>query len=154
MTNNNMIIWEKWRDPFGENDDDINLDNNIENFIDDNSEYNPYDENEKDSQELLDKNKILAKQIRVIATPMGVIPVNDNTASGKIFNFWIGHTNFSITKGVFNVIEQNDGVETLDIFTRYRFRIGIGKAFNSTEVKQNIQESVYDYIEETMNEKN
>jgi hypothetical protein len=149
-----MIIWEKWRDPFGENDDDINLDNNIENFIDDNSEYNPYDENEKDSQELLDKNKILAKQIRVIATPMGVIPVNDNTASGKIFNFWIGHTNFSITKGVFNVIEQNDGVETLDIFTRYRFRIGIGKAFNSTEVKQNIQESVYDYIEETMNEKN
>jgi hypothetical protein len=147
-----MIIWEKWRDPFGENDDDINLDNNIENFIDDNSEYNPYDEN--DSQELLDKNKILAKQIRVIATPMGVIPVNDNTASGKIFNFWIGHTNFSITKGVFNVIEQNDGVETLDIFTRYRFRIGIGKAFNSTEVKQNIQESVYDYIEETMNEKN
>ena len=153
VNTNNMIIWEKWRDPFGENDDDINLDNNIENFIDDN-EYDPYDTEEKDPQELLDKNKILAKQIRVIATPMGVIPVNDNTASGKIFNFWIGHTNFSITKGVFNVIEQNDGVETLDVFTRYRFRIGIGKAFNSTEVKQNIQDSVYDYIEETIHEKN
>jgi hypothetical protein len=146
-----LIIWQKWRDPFGEQDDDIDIEDNdgLGDFYNDDSE-----EDDHIEQNTTDKKKFFTKQIKVIATPMGVIPVNENTSSVKIFNFWLGHTNFNLTKGVCTVIENIDGVETLDIFTRYRFRIGVGKAFKDSEVMQEIQESVYSYIEENEYEKN
>jgi hypothetical protein len=143
----NLIIWQKWQDPFGETDDE--LEEKINHFFDDNDESiddNNIDDNNIDDN-IFTKNKMLPKHIKVIATPMGIIPMNDNTSSGKIFNFWLGHTNFNLTKGVCNIIESADGVETLDIFTRYRFRISVGKAFTDSSVMKNIQESVYEYIE-------
>lgn len=69
--------------------------------------------------------------------------MNENTASGKLFNFWMGHTNFDISKKIAQIIERTDGVETLDIFTRYRFRISIGKAFNDSETMRNINKTIY-----------
>jgi len=70
-----LIIWEKWRDPFGEkNDDDLDLDIDSEEFDD-----NTY--NEIESEEVV--------AAKVLLTPMGLIPYNDNTASSKIFNFSI-----------------------------------------------------------------
>jgi hypothetical protein len=153
MTNKeNVIIWEKWRDPFGEVDEDISPNDGLGEFLDDNHE-----EDEEDSDQLINDNsfKTVAKQVKVIATPMGIVPINENTASGKIFNFWTGHTNFDITKGVFNILETVDGVETLDVFTRYRFRIGIGKAFTDSYVMNNIQNSIYEYLENNYaNQKN
>lgn len=144
------IIWQKWRDPFGEQDEDIDIDYNdgLGDF------FNEEDNDENIEENIIDKKRFFAKQIKVISTPMGVIPVNENTASGKIFNFWVGHTNFNLTKGVCTVIENTDGVETLDVFTRYRFRIGVGKAFKDSDVMQDIQDSVYSHIEENNNEKN
>ena len=67
-----------------------------------------------------------------------VIPYNEKQPSGKIFNFWIGHTNFDITHNVKETIEAVDGIEILDVFTRYRFRIAIGKSFTDREVMNNI----------------
>jgi len=137
----NLIIWQKWQDPFGEKDDE--LEDKIDNFFDDTEDPAEYSEDS-----LIESHqKILSKQIKVIATPMGIIPMNENTSSGKIFNFWTGHTNFDITKGVCNIIETTYGVETLDIFTRYRFRISVGKAFIDSVVMNDIQASVYEYIE-------
>lgn len=142
-----VIMWEKWRDPFGEKDDsDIDDDQYTNFYEDDDNEEDTFDPNDKNIFDEKLKNNLGQKHIKVIATPMGIIPVNENTASGKIFNFWIGHTNFDITKQVADIIEKSDGVETLDIFTRYRFRIGIGKAFYDSEVKQTIQNTVYDTI--------
>jgi hypothetical protein len=123
----NLIVWQKWLDPFG--DDEENHD-----FIDD------YDENNDDSSDTFDSPM---KPMKAIATPLGIIPYTENTASGKIFNFWIGHTNFNITSDVAHTIENADGVETLDIFTRYRFRIAIGKVFDESKVKFEISKSVY-----------
>ena len=74
---------------------------------------------------------------------MGIIPYNEYTASSKIFNFWTGHTNFNIIDSVAYSIETTEGVETLDIFTRYRFRIGIGKAFEDREVMRSIEKKMY-----------
>lgn len=133
------IIWQKWADPFGQDD----IEENLDSFSEDDSEY------EEDIQrEEIQKNKIINSQyIKVMATPMGIIPINENTASNKIFNFWLGHTNFDITKKVLSIIEDTQGVETLDIFTRYRFRIAIGKAFNDSSVMRNINDQVYDYLD-------
>jgi hypothetical protein len=137
-----LISWQKWFDPFGSDD--------AEEF-----EHDPYlgdyeedelDESfENDNHEKEQEKKIISttQRVKVIATPMGIIPVTDNTMSGKIFNFWIGHTNFDITHKVSDIIEKTDGVETLDIFTRYRFRIAIGKAFDDSSVMRDINKRVY-----------
>jgi len=132
---NKTIIWQKWSDPFGQDYDDMNWTdyhkkNNTEYANDENIE-------EDDLQE--DKPEIKAQYIQVIKTPMGIIPMNEHTSCTKIFNFWLGHTNFNISENVAKEIENTDRVETLDIFTRYRFRIAIGKAFKDSSVMQTIQ---------------
>lgn len=134
-----LIIWQKWADPFGLDDAEI-------------QDFDPYTGNYTDNEQETDEDKdkvyedIIQKKdkaVRVIATPMGIIPMNDNTASGKIFNFWMGHTNFDISKKVSQIIEKTEGVETLDIFTRYRFRISIGKAFDDSETMRIINKKIY-----------
>jgi hypothetical protein len=134
------IIWEKWRDPFG--DDESNIDQPIiSKQPNDDDIYYSDDDDSADTQ-------IHSKEIKckILLTPMGAIPYNEFTASSKIFNFWTGHSNFTITDNVVNIIEETDGVETLDVFTRYRFRIGIGKAFSDSEVMRRINFNVYEHL--------
>ena len=136
----NIIVWEKWVDPYlqtiqdsaptgDEDDEDLE-----EEYLEDEEELEEYGAVDK-----------LGK-FRAIATPMGIIPINESTASGKIFNFWVGHTNFDITNALALIIEETPGVETLDVFTRYRFRIGIGKAFHDSKVMRDINSRVYNYL--------
>lgn len=139
----NLIIWQKWFDPFG-GDEEINIE---AKHISEQQEED--DEKFIDDEEYLDNDgnhHLNSKPVRAIATPMGLIPYTENTASGKIFNFWIGHTNFSITKKIADIIESSEGVETLDVFTRYRFRIAIGKVFDSSKVMKQINDQVYEYL--------
>ena len=130
------IIWEKWIDPFGDNADE--------------TKWNHYDDDDLDEQteffddELL-KSK-LSKPVKVIATPMGLIPYNEYSSCSSIFNFWVGHTNFNISENVAKTIEESEGVELLDIFTRYRFRIGIGKCFNDSDIMKNITDNILHYF--------
>jgi hypothetical protein len=119
--NTPLITWEKWVDPMGFDSDEDYLNDNLD-------EDNPI---------------IKTKPIKMIVTPMGMVPFNENTASSSIFNFWVGHCNFDISCNVSNIIEQIPGVETLDIFTRYRFRIAVGKAFDDGEVMRNINHNIY-----------
>jgi hypothetical protein len=130
-------------DPFGR-DEAIDFDDNISFYNDD--EDIPESMDDDSNIEVIHKyiqEKSIKHGIKVMATPMGIIPVNDNTLSGKIFNFWMGHTNFDITKKVAETIEKTEGVESLDIYTRYRFRISVGKAFDDSFVMRNINKNVY-----------
>ena len=132
-----QIIWEKWVDPFGENTGEHKW-----------HQYDDDDDNESSSAFEEQIEKKLPKPVRVISTPLGIIPYNEHTASSKIFNFWIGHTNFDISQEISDIIEKCRGVELLDIFTRYRFRIGIGKCFPSDGgVKLEIQQKILDFLE-------
>lgn len=150
MHNKPLIIWEKWVDPFGEDIDEAkwrDYDNNIKDINDIIDEFIDDEDEDSDINQSADlssnKNN---KPIKVIASPLGLIPYNEHTASGKIFNFWIGHTNFNITSFVKNILETSDGVEILDIFTRYRFRIGIGKCFSDSETMKLINDRVYNSL--------
>jgi hypothetical protein len=137
----NLISWQKWLDPFG-SDDAEGLEHDP--YLGDYEEQELDDEvGDANDEEKEKKIRHTTQRLKVIATPMGIIPVTDNTMSGKIFNFWIGHTNFDITHKVADVIEKTDGVETLDIFTRYRFRIAVGKAFDDSSVMRDINKRVY-----------
>lgn len=128
MSNNNyLIIWEKWVDPYGSDLDSV--------------EWPGYNENNiiEDDEEI--KSPTFQK-INVLATKMGIIPFNEHTDCSRIFNFWIGHSNFNITKKIANILQSIDGVETLDIFTRYRFRISFGKAFEERTIIDNINNRI------------
>lgn len=144
------IVWQKWIDPFlgpQYTDTHETLDDMLDEpeYIDDineNDTENEADNNDEDYSPTLQKERIKA-----IITPMGIIPMDEYSASSKNFNFWVGHTNFSISKKIFDIIDDTEGVETLDIFTRYRFRIGIAKLFKPSEVMSNITNEVIEYIE-------
>lgn len=132
--NEPLIVWEKWIDPFGLALDEAKW-TDYENEIDtmDDVEF-------VDDEEQMD---LIQKPIRAITTPMGIIPYNELTAPGSLFNFWVGHTNFNISKKVAKLIEEADGVEILDVFTRYRFRIGIGKCFSDSETMKLVNDKLY-----------
>jgi hypothetical protein len=139
-----LIVWEKWVDPFlGLNENEIESDafDLDPSFTSDDEENDSFAEDEQ----RLDQHQNI-KHIKVVATPMGIVPINEYTASSKIFNFWVGHTNFDISRRVVQIIEETPGVETLDIFTRYRFRVGIGKVFKDSDVMTNINHNVYEYL--------
>lgn len=140
-----LIVWEKWVDPFGKDTEEAkwtDYDNSLEFFNEDDD----IDDEEDDSKPSI---KIPGSPVKVIASPLGLIPYNEHTASSKIFNFWLGHTNFNISAKIKKLIEDIDGVEILDIFTRYRFRIAIGKCFDDAEVMNMINKQInnsYDKI--------
>lgn len=133
-----LIVWQKWVDPFGAENDETKW-NDYDKEED--PEYDEYGEN---IDQIIDK--IPKEKVKVIYSPMGLIPYNEHTASSKIFNFWVGHTNFTITKEIVDTIESVDGIEILDVFTRYRFRIAIGKCFEDSDVMSSVSNTIYGYM--------
>ncbi len=123
---NPLIVWEKWVDPLGGEEEN--------SFID------------KEDEDNDTPTMIKTKPVKMLLTPMGMIPYNENTATSSIFNFWVGHSNFDISPEICGLIEQAYGVETLDIFTRYRFRIGVGKVFDDGDVMRNINHIIYQHF--------
>lgn len=146
------VVWQKWKDPFmGSDDSDLHetLEDMLDepNFIDDINDDrsgSKLDDNESDENEEI----IHKQQVKAIITPMGIVPYDEYNSASKIFNFWIGHTNFNISKSISQIIEQSEGVETLDVFTRYRFRIGIARLFKPSDVMSSITNSIYRYLDE------
>ena len=129
------ISWEKWRDPFK---DDEN------GFVLPEQNLNEEDEAEDELDDFLGEEgiEIMPSPIKVIVTHMGLIPLMEHSLPGRVFKFWTGHTNFDITQSVAKKIEDISGVETLSILTRYRFRIGIGKMFQDRDVMHKVQMAI------------
>lgn len=139
--NKPIIIWEKWVDPFGKDIDEAKW-TDYNNSITDLSDIVSLDDSLNENNHQNYPPETIHNPIKVIASPLGLIPYNEHTASSKIFNFWLGHTNFSITESIKNMIEKSEGIEILDVFTRYRFRIAIGKCFVDSDVMSAINEKV------------
>lgn len=137
-----LIVWEKWIDPFGQALDEAKW-TDYENEIDTLEDVEFVDDETGDMD-------LIQKPIRAITTPMGIIPYNELTAPAKLFNFWVGHTNFNITPNISKIIEKCEGVEILDIFTRYRFRIGVGKCFTDNETMKTINDETYAFLYEAL----
>lgn len=116
------ILWEKWKDPFVIDSADIELENK-----------EGYKDSYQEMEELIKNGNDKKYTGPVIVGPMGVIPLTENNIPSKIYNFWMGHTNFVINSVVKNKIERVPGVEALDVFTQYRFRIAVGKAFTEDD---------------------
>ena len=55
------------------------------------------------------------------------------------FDCWVAHTNFNLTESIKNELDEVEGIEILRIFSRYRFLIGVGKMFEFTDVRKNVE---------------
>lgn len=140
-----IILWQKWLNPYEPPTDEGKLLSDVsEQDLDDSAHWDSYTEDMDEENDGTKDGIVFQSTPKAIITPMGMIPLHEKTACTRIFKFWIGHTNFNITPSIANIIEKIDGVEILDVFTRYRFRIAIGKAFKDRNVMQNIQEAVYE----------
>ena len=122
---NKKIQWLKWQDPF--------LPKKEESSLDLQEQKDSFEENES----------IEDRHLRLIAGPYGLIPVNENTITGKLYKLWVGHCNFDITESIKQKIEEVEGVEILRIWTRYRFWLGIGNLFDDIKVQKNIEQSLF-----------
>ena len=150
-TTDKKIIWEKWHDPYGETLEESEWPGAFGTFETDDmvdkmkrrSSGEKGEEWDEDSyKEIVPTTEAIArlqtKPMKLLATPLGLIPMTEWSTPSKVFNFWMGHTNFRITKNIQDIIDGTDGVETFDVFSSYRFRIAIGKAFDSIEVKKEL----------------
>lgn len=136
------IMWEKSQNPY----ETINIEPSMKimSINDIQEEYTDFPEEET----ALEDEEILNKRLDVIMTPAGAIPINEYTDAYKIFNFWNGHTNFSITYGVMYIIAKTPGVEIIEPITRNRFKIAISKMFKFAEVQKEIRVNLRNYFAE------
>jgi hypothetical protein len=78
----------------------------------------------------------------VMSTPFGLWRIDDSLNPYKQFKLWMGHTNFTISQKIANVIKNAPGVEILNILTRYRFLIGVGELFDIRNVRIYIEKAL------------
>lgn len=127
------IIWERWDDPLKSAIDDY------KSVIKDT--FDEHIANEHVPPEMvLDR----AFPIRgpILLSNMGPIPIHEANTPSKIFNFWIGHANFYITEDIAETICEVQGVEVFNVWSPYRFRLGIAKAFVDRDVMHDINKVI------------
>ena len=139
------IYWEKWRDAFEVAEEKLSqLLDEVENEEDDMFAASSYDEGQGEDDMEIDSHYM--PHVRSVMTPYGLLPLTDDTLASKQFKFWTGHSNFRLTEEYFSVIGTVAGVETLDILTPYRFRIGIGKLFTDRSVMHEVRSEMLQHL--------
>lgn len=56
--------------------------------------------------------------------------------------YWLGHCNFVITEDILNKLNHTKGVDVAKVLSKYRFVIGLGKLFNLTQVREEIDRTI------------
>lgn len=135
---NRTIMWKKWIDPFDQ-EDEFGIEDEDEDEETEIAYRDSYEEMEQKHEVGQRKPTKPGRPVGpVLVGPLGVIPINESNQPSKVFNFWMGHANFDIGEEEKNIIEATPGVETLDVFTRYRIRLAVGLAFDEEEVLDEI----------------
>lgn len=117
-----IIRWEKWSDPVA-----THVNRRYEN---EHGDLMVFKEDDFSGVELDNPCSL---------TRFGIVPYHESNSPGKLFKFWVGHTNFELSLEAARAIEEEPGVESLDIYTRYRFRLGVGRLFNDEAVKKAVE---------------
>jgi hypothetical protein len=128
------VYWEKWVDAY-----EVDIEAELEEKTVEKDEFGLFFEgvSEEEPQNI--------RSIQTIFTPFGVLPLTEHSLASTYFKFWVGHSNFKITAAAHSLISKVEGVESLDIFTPYRFRIAVGKLFRDRDVMSNIKDVMVSY---------
>ena len=130
----NKIAWENWKEK-----------------VDYSPPENKPEESTEDDEDIIEKSLLSAMEIpRLVQTPLGIFHYEDKLKPSEKFDCWIGYTNFDITQIVSDLIESVDGVEALEVMSRYTFFLGVGKMFNFRDVRLGIESLILDpeYIDD------
>jgi hypothetical protein len=129
------IMWESW------NEKEIEL-----------LESQPLDfmsgEESEDNEQLLNASineglgSLLEMGPSLIHTPFGNVPSESALKPSDRWHCWLGYTNFDLTHKISDKIKIISGVEALKIMSRYTFCVGVGKMFNFTSVKREIENAI------------
>ena len=135
MNINKDIGWQKYEDTLEQQMNSPLLDmlfeaaaKNMETTEEDYGgvDYKPEEEELNEANTLINISGQIAKDIAMVSN----------------FDCWMGHTNFNITAKMRDILDSVDGVEVLKICSRYRFFIGVGKMFDFSDVRKNIEDSL------------
>ena len=130
------VLFEKWHDPFFDDaseapaEDDLMTAEEAEGLL---------------RMDGIEPEEMMGASIRptpFLATSMGPMSITEHTQPSKVFNFWVGHSNTQITTPIGEAIAKVEGVEVLTVFSRYRFRVGIGKMFKDGKVFRDIRKAI------------
>lgn len=148
MTKKYEIIWEAVPDPFKNGmipppmlkTNHPIYDSFEEEDDDDGDEEDIYDEDTPNSTEKM------AKLVKGIITPLGILPVNE---SWNPLNAYFGHTNFVITRNILHIIQASEGVEGIKALTPYRFKVCFAKYWHGKEknLQKKIEAVIFEYFE-------
>lgn len=119
-------IWEKWVDPLNNNLDEV--------------EWPGFNVDEDGEEYEIDA----VQPMKIMQTPFGMMSMMNNSLLGNSFDFWILHTNFNIIPDLAFMINELPGVESLEVFTRYRARVGFPKSglFDPSKVMRSIDAAI------------
>jgi len=134
------VYWEKWIDVYQQEMEEI------ESAID---ELEGLDDLGYDiDPEVRDQLENMANipSIKTIMTPFGMLPLTEQSLASNHFKLWVGHTNFSVLKSHARIIGSVKGVESVDILTPYRFRIGIAKLFVDRDVMAGVRKALLETL--------
>ena len=134
------VYWEKWIDVYQQEMEEI------ESAID---ELEGLDDLGYDiDPEVRDQLENMANipSIKTIMTPFGMLPLTEHSLASNHFKLWVGHTNFSVLKSHARIIGSVKGVESVDILTPYRFRIGIAKLFVDRDVMAGVRKALLETL--------
>lgn len=126
MKTKREALWIRWKDP-------------IRKLVD---EFDDEEDDEDDgfvSAKAFDRSQGNGNFGPCIIGAMGIIPLHEANSPSTLYNLFLLHVNFPWTKRDLTNIKDTNGVESLDVFTPYRARIGIGKAFTQAKVMYDVE---------------
>ena len=140
MNSVRKIAWEKFtpisESGTGQAEEEKDIDEESEEF----------DEEQEGLVNLINLEDVLSR--RKVKTPFGYYDLNDDFSPYNMFECWIGHTNFRLTKSDFNILNSKiEGIGCLKILSPYRFFIGIEKMFTFPAVRIQIQKDLCNNLE-------
>lgn len=142
MNQSRKIAWEKFTPSYESKNFDVHE-------IEDEEGEEELEEESEEMPEMLgfvNLDQIISR--RKIKTPFGYYEIDDDFSPYNMFDCWIGHTNFKITKKDFNILNKEiEGIGCLKVLSPYRFFIGIEKMFSFPAVRIQIQKDLCNNLE-------
>lgn len=82
------------------------------------------------------------KSLAVYQTPFGIVKVPEFCDINKHFKLWTMYTRYPITDKLKNGIDSMPGIETFEMLTPYRARVGICPLYKDGHVLRSIQTTI------------
>lgn len=124
------VEFVEWKDPFE------NEHNNPSMYTSDDDDDSDKWKNYKNNRKIVRTDKSSGP---ILVSRFGIIPLTEDGIPSRSHNLWMMHTNFDINPEVESIVCKIPGVESFDVFTRYRARISFGKLFSENDVKDEIE---------------